>query len=425
MADDQASCSQRAGASNGLRGRRLRRRYVVYIAVSIVLLVLLGRWMFSPSLGPEPEVNGVPIRKWLATKAALEGPSEVNFAGVAVCGTNAIPWLVSALDSRDGRVQLAVRKLWQHLPLVVRRRWSPPRPSEEVREIAWQALRFHGEEARPWLPSILAAARTETGWRCRGLSIQALLTIARDLPEVVGLLRSRLTGPAATSQVRNQVLAAFYMVGWSPPELHSLLLSLLEAQLASDVGGSCNLLLALQTAPTEAASVLPLLTDTLKSGDLCAGNVWAIFRSLGPAAEPLVPFLREELRTGDGNEKELAVDMLWRIGPLAHQALPELRVAMSDADPGIRTVAAGAWNRAGGEPEPAVNVLEEVLRNWPEGRFWFGPESWLAWGRPQMVLNVPQTALWMLGDLGPDARSSVPLLHDLAGKSAPDYLEAL
>lgn len=105
--------------------------------------------------------------------------------------------------------------------------------------------------------------------------------------------------------------------------------------------------------------------------------------------------LEESASGSDKSLKGRAIRELGQIGPSAKSANAILRAALDDPEPGIRLDAANSLWRTDRDAEHVVPVLAELLEVPTEYRY---------------RVNVPATAAYYLGKMGPAAEAAVPAL---------------
>lgn len=379
--------------------RALKHRWL--IGLGLVVTWALVVVVFVPARREEPLCRGVPLGQWLLT-AQINTDLEV-----ADAGSNAIPALVRVLHQRDGALRSAYRRLWPKLPLALRNRLPPSRPAEEIREVAWWALRGFGPEAKPWLPELIRAAQTDPGWRCAQFSLNALWAIGADEPEVQALFRQKLCHTNRAE--RGQAAMAIYLNGYAPLEFSQEVLPVLPLDLSDSNHPPYNELVMLGVMGAEAVPALPVILEALRQPNT-RGNALVAIRRIGPAAASAVPVLRDMLRDRTWRDKTSVAEALLNIGPAARDALPELEITMKAGDAASSAVAAAARYRITGEPEPTLSILIETLEGHRgTGGAWPSPER--RYGLDVYAFNSQMTAVWFLGELGTNAHSALPLLQ--------------
>jgi len=83
--------------------------------------------------------------------------------------------------------------------------------------------------------------------------------------------------------------------------------------------------------------------------------------SMGPAAKPAIPALRQTLRDKDVTVRILAASTLGGLGPAAATAVPDLVAALQDKNEYVRVFAATALGNMGSHAHSASQALRDVL----------------------------------------------------------------
>jgi hypothetical protein len=151
--------------------------------------------------------------------------------------------------------------------------------------------------------------------------------------------------------------------------------------------------------------------------------------SFGPDASPATAKLTELLSSSDAEVRGASADALAQIGPGAAHAVPELSKLLADSSPRVRCQAALALKAMGAKSSPAVPELTRALADpvpfvragAADALGAIGPASRSAVPRfierlridpgPNYVLD---SAIYALGDIGPDAREAISALEEIS-----------
>jgi HEAT repeat protein len=146
-----------------------------------------------------------------------------------------------------------------------------------------------------------------------------------------------------------------------------------------------------------ASEAVPALQKALHDAD--PDVRMAASESLGrighKSASERTAMLEKSASGSDKSLKRRAIRELGQIGPSAKSANAILRAALDDPEPGIRLDAANSLWRTDRDAEHVVPVLAELLEVPTEYRY---------------RVNVPATAAYYLGKMGPAAEAAVPAL---------------
>jgi HEAT repeat protein len=360
--------------------------------------------------------------------------------------------LLAALSDRDADVrQAAVRAAMRlgapvaaDLP-VLRGLLERGDPTGEARSFALLALGYLGPEARSAAPAVVEVLLRADSRRLRLLALGALEKIGPDSKELGGKLSAALATFRSDREMR---LALVRVLAKLPAEVDAVP-ALLEALADRDAaiskaaaGGlgkladrldrthSDRLIAALKSPhPSarrfaaealgklgpDAADALPALRALLrdeKSRPVLVEVVRVLYR-LGPAARPAGPELAALLRDDRAALRMLSALALTRVDPeLAERGKEAVRVLVGTlkassakelADPLYKAMLADARQALVKVGKPAVRHLTAALRGEFHGGNPLTEEG-------QLRGKARQTALEILGEMGPQARSNDLLL---------------
>ena len=105
-------------------------------------------------------------------------PGSENHFPIPSVDSNAVPYLVQALNSKDGRLRKTYQKLWDHLPGWLQNRVPFPEYAGNVRYRACWILGFLGAKARPAIPELVRILRQDDDENVRMVAAYSLGKIA-------------------------------------------------------------------------------------------------------------------------------------------------------------------------------------------------------------------------------------------------------
>lgn len=259
----------------------------------------------------------------------------------------------------------------------------------EVRSQCGKALAQIGPHALPFLLQGLDDKdRVVRSW-----SVRAVGLIGPEAKEAVGPLTKALKDSQAG--IRGGAAQALGEIG---PAAEASAPALIEALADSDKDVRARAAAALaRIGPDTAARLEAALKDDRPAVRHGAARVLASF---GPEAADAVPALGQALKDKDAKVRFFAAAALGEIGPKAEPAVPLLIEALKDKDQDVQAQAAGSLALVGPSATPA---LARALSD------------------PEAVAIRP-TLLYVLGQLGPDARAAVPALTDLLKDKDPNVV---
>jgi hypothetical protein len=164
----------------------MRKR--VHIALAILLVMLAGVIGWQGLRLREPVYQGKSANYWM--NYDYRGPNpDLKFREVwKGLGSNAVPFLVKALDRRDAYRPITYRSLWRALPPRLRRVLpTPSPPANIIRSRAASALGEIGEASRPAISAILHTMKTDESGFVRETATNALKQIDRETAAKAGV----------------------------------------------------------------------------------------------------------------------------------------------------------------------------------------------------------------------------------------------
>ncbi len=379
---------------------RLRR---IMVIPAILLLLLLGAIVFVAfsdfEASREPVVAGMGVRRYVVTHG-LGRP-------LAELGPEAIPWLVKGLDEKDSRLHTLKVHVWKLLPRKLQSKWRNHAPIDSIRlrSSCVRALEMFGPEAVSAVPKLIELAKSDPV--LSGVACSALAHMAPDSPQAAGFLVTSLRD--GDGMLKMKVVNAFASAGFTPPDAVPLLVARLENYVPVDRRSPLplNEMSALSVCGSEAAPAALQLAKYIDQG----GTDKAIraLRATGPAAIVALPRLLAILR--DRGEWSIQLRpgifaILAGLGTNGAAALPALTNGLSDANPGVRALAAVGIARIAGPLEFAVpRLIEELENRGPSG------ESLTIQASEHLIgLHHRQLSALLLGELGEKATNALPNL---------------
>lgn len=244
------------------------------------------------------------------------------------------------------------------------------------------------------VPALLAGLQDPTPL-VRQNSANALGRVGVGAPGVAEPLTAALTD--RDFRVRR---AAATALGELVPEGMGAVGPLTEvARKDADLGARLAAIQSLGRLGPRAAPAVPALVDFLAEADSNLGSphqasVGAL-KGIGPEARPA---LVAALAAPQARTRQGAVEALLQMGPASREAVPAIAKLLEDADVAVRLAAAEAVWRLDRRPQTAVAAATRVLRE--AGK---GPAAGLERAK----------SVYLLGEVGPEARSTTPALLDL------------
>ncbi len=255
-----------------------------------------------------------------------------------------------------------------------------------VRSSAASALGNIGHDAKDAVPDLIKALQ-DTDARVRSSAAYGLGGIGVDAKEAVPDLRAALQD--SDKDVRRSAANALRLIG---SDAKAAVPDLRAALQDSDKDVRSYAAYALETIGRDAKAAVPSLVATLKDDKEAQVRSWAADALGTIGAKEAVPQLRVALK--EDKEVQVRRNAAWalrNIGVEAQEAVPDLKVALKDADKYVRGYAALALGNIGAEAKEAVPDLQAALKD---------PEKY-----------VRGAAAYGLGGIGADAKDAVPDLQ--------------
>ena len=166
----------------------MRKRRVIILASAIVAMLGLVWWALVGKTPPVPDPVYAGHRLSFWTDRTQYGFDPV----VRSLDSNAVPYLVYALQRQDGPLRKAYRLCWEHMP-----RWLQSRaanPAVVRRMVSCFLLASLGKNARPAIPELIRNMRKDDDLAVRASAAEALGKIANgDNKQVVEALVATAT----------------------------------------------------------------------------------------------------------------------------------------------------------------------------------------------------------------------------------------
>lgn len=361
------------------KAKRLLARVVFFF------LIVNGAILYKVLQKPGPTYQDKTVTHWLADWD-FEGEAARN-ESMSAFGPDAWPDLVRAIQRRDSLLKKLYLKVWQKLspsPNTRFQRFSPT-DAETLRHHAGLWLMELGPDAKEAVPELIELALRAKDLEVRSAAVNLLGYVGLESPEALSTLIDVLRHPE--------------IVANGTPALHHT---------------TC---FAVARFGARARVAVPALVQQLRD-PATQDNALRALPEIGSEAVEAVPALLRFLEeSGPSTWKPaVALQTLMKIGPPARPALPLLRAIESQKTGNLKMLAAIAISRIENQPEPAVKVLSEMLRQ-PGGSSERGPIRVRSL-RPAfpgfVAFGTREAAAWFLGELGPDAKDAASLLAQMA-----------
>ncbi|MDQ7780410.1 MAG: HEAT repeat domain-containing protein [Planctomycetota bacterium] len=393
------------------------------------------------SVGPKAEAALAPLLKTLGDSKANVRAAAAGALG-AIKSARPVPDLIKAMNDDDDRVKdAAMQALGEIGPPAAE---AVPALVEMMRcSQACDALSKIGSASVP----ALIKAMNDDDYRVKHGAMRALGEMvppaaeailalvemiedseARDALEKMGsacVPALMKTLGNANGEVRGNCVKVLGRLRPVTSEVRDALLGL----LGTDKDPKVRLEIAYEIGrwATEAASVVPALTETLRDSDadVRLNAVYSLGR-FGPAAKSASLQLISMLRDSDETARNAATDSLCQIGAPPLEAIPDLMKRLSDGNERVRRTCAWLLGQLGAQAKPAVDALAKALddkdpqvRNYAaEALGLIGPGAAPAADALARCLRDPEPAVrisaaFALGAIGDKAKPHTKALTEL------------
>lgn len=347
----------------------------------------------------------------------------------------AVPVLIKALDDDSLAVSLTVAEALERIgpdaiePLTT----ALNDPNSHVQALAARTLGSYESKAASALSALTVVLATDDSLVVRGYAAKSLGQICMDNCIAIPALAEALQNPWAF--VRGNAVFALGRI--KPVDVTALG----EALEDGDAFVRRNAAEALAAIGRDAKRVENALVEALKDTDAdVAKHARRALERIKFLSDTTVARLVDELSNPDPAVQKRAVEMLISFGLKADATIPELsRVLLEEDEPDVRQAAAKALGRVGTSADIAVASLMRAMQDSrPEVR----REAAMSLGRlkpasEKMVVGLTQrladdtekvevrvAAANSLGNLGPPAKSAVPILVATLDQGDRDLLKA-
>ena len=150
-----------------------KKRNILIIALLVATVGGLA-WVMLQS--GEPVYRGKSISRWINDVGVFANPPA---PALPLLDSNAVPFLVEALDRQDGQLRRVYLRLWNNLPSRVQNRLPQPVPGWAIRANAAALLGTIGTNAVSAIPALIRALKTDNVDLVRAFSAKSLAQIAR------------------------------------------------------------------------------------------------------------------------------------------------------------------------------------------------------------------------------------------------------
>ncbi len=183
------------------RGSLRRKRNILIV---LLLVTFLGGLAWIALQSGEPVYRGKPISRWINEVGVFASPPA---PALPLLDSNAVPFLVEALNRQDGRLRRAYLRTVNKLPSYIQSKLPQPVPGWAIRANAAALLGTIGTNATPAVPALIQALKTDKVDLVRQFSAKSLAEIAKRDKLVMEALAEAATKDTEAS-VRFEALNA-------------------------------------------------------------------------------------------------------------------------------------------------------------------------------------------------------------------------
>jgi HEAT repeats len=157
----------------------MRKRGRIMI-IAVVFVTMTGALAWRVLERPRnPVYDGKNLGEWLKNPgfvATNDGTNAVEAMYIPSMDSNAIPYLVSVVESKNGRLHQEYPQLWLKMPPALRDRMPKPDYSDfdDVRTVAMEVLGKMGTNAKPAVPALVRALKEDKNEDIRFAAATAL-----------------------------------------------------------------------------------------------------------------------------------------------------------------------------------------------------------------------------------------------------------
>jgi hypothetical protein len=165
----------------------MRKRSQIALAILFFALVGVIVWQLLRMRGPL--YQGKSASYWMNYDYRGQGAERVFREAWKGLGSNAVPFLVKALDRKDSaKPEISYRSFVMGLPLRLKRALPTPSPSADiVRSRAASALGLIGSASRPAIPALLQTMSEDEVEFVRSVATNALKAIDAEAAAKAGV----------------------------------------------------------------------------------------------------------------------------------------------------------------------------------------------------------------------------------------------
>jgi HEAT repeat protein len=209
-------------------------------------------------------------------------------------------------------------------------------------------------KAKNAFPLLLEALQDKAGI-VRRVAAESMVRVGE---KAVPALEAALTDPDDLVKI---VAASSLWIINNHPAAFPLLLEFVRREQEPSVNWAFSSLAKLEPEPNWA---LPLVKEAfLASHRAFVVNIVTVIERLGPRAAPTLPFLLAVMKEDGATAKSLiiAAELISRIGPEAHEAVPDLIKLLHNEDQEMREMAIYALGQIGPAAKDALPLVEKIL----------------------------------------------------------------